>query len=784
MPSRILCVLAMLLTVAPLTTVVRAEVTAAAVLEAIQGGQNYLLSQQHPTRGNWPEHQGQPGGMTALCVLALVNSGMDPTSEPVQRAVEYLLDLPLPGRTYAVSVQIMALAAVDPVAHRVEIERRARWLEASQVTDGARSGSWAYSSKEGRGDNSNAQFALLGLHEAERAGIVVDPIVWRRAVRHFQKTQSAEGGWRYYINKIAPLPVSGSMTCAGISSLIIAGGKLRERDARVEGGQVVCCGASDSSEDADAIERALQFLGRPGFFTLEGNPGSGSHWLYYLYGLERVGRLSGRRFIGGRDWYREGADLLIRRQRVLSKSSNWIGVGPVEGQNKALATCFSLLFLSKGRRPVVMAKLQHGEDPRDWNRHRGAVANLVAEVEDAWKTRLTWQTIPLEAAAPADLLEAPVLFISGSQPLRWPEAQKQSLRAYIDQGGFVLAEACDGAGCNGQAFADSFRAMMSELFPNSPLAPLPLDHPIWTAEQRLALQDLPHGDTLTVEGMQACCRTSVVLINKTVSGYWELSTGARPNDYPDHVRRQVEASLRLGQNILAYATNRQLKEKLDRPQTVSAVEQPPVTRGSLIIRSLRHGGGADEAPNAMPNLVRESRRLLQMRLYAKPELIAATDARIADHPILFMHGRRRFQFSQAERDALRTYLENGGFILANAICGSRPFVDAARREFNALAPDAELQRIPADHPMFTSRFQGFDATRVEVRSVDGAAGNASQKTTPYFEGLAIDDRICVVFTPLDLSCALQDQPATQCEGYVRNDAYRLGINMILFALQR
>ena len=36
--------------------------------------------------------------------------------------------------------------------------------------------------------------------------------------------------------------------------------------------------------------------------------------LYYLYGVERVGRLTGRRFIGGHDWYREGADYLVRQQ--------------------------------------------------------------------------------------------------------------------------------------------------------------------------------------------------------------------------------------------------------------------------------------------------------------------------------------------------------------------------------------------------------------------------------------------------------------------------------------
>ena len=37
--------------------------------------------------------------------------------------------------------------------------------------------------------------------------------------------------------------------------------------------------------------------------------------LLYLYGLERVGDLAGRRLIGSHDWYREGADWLLGAQR-------------------------------------------------------------------------------------------------------------------------------------------------------------------------------------------------------------------------------------------------------------------------------------------------------------------------------------------------------------------------------------------------------------------------------------------------------------------------------------
>ena len=52
------------------------------------------------------------------------------------------------------------------------------------------------------------------------------------------------------------------------------------------------------------------------------------------------------------------------------------------------------------------------------------------------------------------------------------------------------------------------------------------------------------------------------------------------------------------------------------------------------------------------------------------------------------------------------------------------------------------------------------------------------------EGLQIDDRYAVVFSPYDISCALESSSAMQCKGYIKEDAARLGTNIILFALQQ
>ena len=51
------------------------------------------------------------------------------------------------------------------------------------------------------------------------------------------------------------------------------------------------------------------------------------------------------------------------------------------------------------------------------------------------------------------------------------------------------------------------------------------------------------------------------------------------------------------------------------------------------------------------------------------------------------------------------------------------------------------------------------------------------------EAWELEARICVVFSPHDVSCALQEQLSAECDGYVRDDAFRISINVLLYALQ-
>ena len=55
---------------------------------------------------------------------------------------------------------------------------------------------------------------------------------------------------------------------------------------------------------------------------------------------------------------------------------------------------------------------------------------------------------------------------------------------------------------------------------------------------------------------------------------------------------------------------------------------------------------------------------------------------------------------------------------------------------------------------------------------------------PLGDGIQIDGRWAVVFSPYDISCALESHEAVGCRGYIRQDAARIGLNVLMYTLNQ
>ena len=754
------------------------------VKNSIQLGQNYLLSQQN---GNGSFETGYSDknivGANSLVGLALITSGMDPSDKAIQKCLRFIRTQPLPTETYDRGLAILFFSAAGD-GDNFKIQQIAQSLIDQQQP----SGGWDYGESapmNPRWDNSTTQFAILGLREAAfQTGMPIDQKVWRKARDHWLNAQMgatntrAGAGWGY--DSEARDGSRGSMSVAGLASLEIINSFLIE-DELTPDGKLDCCGQARTTSADEAIDAGIRWMNSN--IRIETNPGYGSHLLYYLYGLERAGKFTGQRFYGQTDWYRAGATFLVGQQSRIS------GEWAIKNEEGPVGTSLALLFLSKGLSPVLMNKLQYGpRDPNsgeivraDWNRHRHDVANLVdaISISKDWPQYLSWQTLDMQVAVKGEgvaaLQQAPIAYLSGDQNLdSISDEEVTLLREYIIQGGFLFAV----QNCESPAFDLGFRQLISRLFPAEDYKLRKLDptHDIYRSEGVFS------SDPPELWGVDFGCRTAIVYAPFDHScrwAKWMRNDSARSDP---NIKSQILKSIQLGINVVSYATGRELRDKLQRPETLAGLNETK-TRGQLQIGRLKHSGGWNTAASAVRHL---QIALNDVGVASNPEtpILAANDPALFTCPVLYMHGRKNFTLSDEEAIQLKAYFDNGGFLMADACCGATPFDQSFRKAIQQIFGE-DLQPIPLEHEIFAPT-QGFDVRKVKCRIPEPGQkpGQHAEVTErgPELEGIKIRDKYIVVYSKYDISCALERQQTLACAGYLNEDAVKLAVNVVLYAL--
>ncbi len=739
----------------PAPPAVAQDLSSEEVKRSIDRGVRALAKLQNDD-GSWDS----PGvshlpGATALCVLALLNSGETVDAPPVAAGLKYLRDLRageiVGGGTYDTALALMAFAAAkDGRRDSVMMQTLTRELEDGRVKGGPNRGGWGYRlpNVAGGADRSNSQYAVLGLRDAAFAGMSVKRETWEDVKRYWvgPRAQNRDGGYTY---GLAGGGARGSMTVAGIATLSVLKSVLKE-DALKPDGTPNCCGNDAAERELDdAVERASAWLTRS--FAVTRNPQYNSHTLYYLYGLERAGRLAGKRFFGQHDWYREGAAWLLRNQNP--RTGGWVGNGFGE-TNEIVGTAFSLLFLAKGLSPVLMNKLKYDDAARgdDWQAHPADARNLTVHVSGLpkWPKLVTWQVLDLQKAVAADdlagALQGPVTLVTGRAAPRMNAREVKFLRDYVDAGGFLLGVAT----CDGGTFEAGFKELVTKMYPEDApkLERLGADHPVFRSEYLL------NADTVELYGADLGCRTPIMYSPVDLSCYWDLWTPYDATGRDPQLLAQITQKVNTGVNILAYATGREPPDKLQAKSPLAARgARDDVERGLLQVAKLRHEGEWDAAPRALRNLLLALNRTAGVAASTKPKSLTPGDMNVFRYPVLYMHGRATFSLGQSERERLKKYLENGGVLFADACCGSEPFDRSVRDLMKQLFPDAPLTRIPADHELFSERI-GFDLSRVRRRQ-PGAVGAGALEADivlgePFLEGVTVNGQIAVVYSKYDI----------------------------------
>jgi hypothetical protein len=97
---------------------------------------------------------------------------------------------------------------------------------------------------------------------------------------------------------------------------------------------------------------------------------------------------------------------------------------------------------------------------------------IKAEKESSISTSRRFHAVKLSSDS---IYEFPLLIMTGEGDFQLAEAERESLRRYVERGGLLLAS----AGCSSVEWDRAFRREMATIFPKHPMQSIELSHPMF-----------------------------------------------------------------------------------------------------------------------------------------------------------------------------------------------------------------------------------------------------------------------------------------------------------------
>jgi hypothetical protein len=709
---------------------------------AIQKGANWMIGQFENHRlisvGASPRSNAYHNGLNALCVYALLQSSyaikderLNLKGEFVRKLVSVMKESSMERGpvTYARAIRATALALIDRKEDKLALNMDVKYLLDSHIhgayTYQALPGYRGRSTRDGPWDNSNSQYGLLGVWSGAEVGSEVNNAYWMAVEQHWTKSQLEDGSWGY-----AGYGEGGtgrlSMAVAGIASLFVTHDYL---DAPKFGTTV------GRAPFSPALRKGLAWL------ETDDRPVSPQDG-YSLYGIERVGLASGFKFLGEFDWYKALARKVIDKQ---SADGSW---------GSELETAYHLLFLARGRHPILMNKLRFegywANRPRD-------VANLARFATKELERPLNWQVVPVDRDWP-EWTDSPILSIASHTPPKLDPQDLDKIRSFVAGGGLLFTQA-DGGKEEMNQWAEE---LAGQIFKPYEMQNLPEDHEIFSLHYRIAPADRPRLRYVTNGS-----RVLMVHCPTDLAQHWQLRA--------DKSKRWA---FELGINLFLYAAGKtDLRNRLA-SNYIPPLPVPPAG-GSINVVRVRYAGNWNPEPMAWTRFSRYFHLETDVGINTAPLDVAdMTILKTGVPTVAHLTGTDAFQFTPEQASALRQFVERGGVLVIDPCGGGAEFLDSARAMIGQAFGGARAAPMPADHPVLTASGPGMQDVGtpqlrpyVKVKS-PGVAGRLEVLSA---------GKGTVIVSPLDLTTGMLGANTWGVHGFAPAYSSTLMKNVLLWS---
>jgi hypothetical protein len=195
---------------------------------------------------------------------------------------------------------------------------------------------------------------------------------------------------------------------------------------------------------------------------------------------------------------------------------------------------------------------------------------------------------------------------------------------------------------------------------------------------------------------------------------------------------------------------------------------------------LRYRSGDWDTDQRMPaNLLNSLIEYTNVQVSLQEKVIDLDNPDIFKYPFAYISGHKLVQFTPREGDNFRQYVRNGGFVFADD-CNhdiDGLFARSFESQMAALFGPASLQKIPNDHPVYSSFFRfekGPPNTGFELN------GWGDDLVHDYLKAITVRGRIGVLYSNKDYGCEWDYD--FRNKRFLAEDNTKFGVNIIMYAL--
>ena len=139
-------------------------------------------------------------------------------------------------------------------------------------------------------------------------------------------------------------------------------------------------------------------------------------------------------------------------------------------------------------------------------------------------------------------------------------------------------------------------------------------------------------------------------------------------------------------------------------------------------------------------------------------------------PFVVMTGEGDFVLPTKERENLKKYLENGGFLVASAGCSNAEWGKAFEREIKTIFGADSLKPIAMDHEVFRTIFT------IKELALSKSSGSTA------LHGLTLNGKIVLIYSPEGLNDSSNAEGCCCCGGNEIGNAKEINANILAYAL--